>query len=82
MATPDQIRGRYWLKKAREAGESQSWACVELVDEGISGARKSNETATGDPGVAVRVGAACIEVRPGFDSALFSEVLRVVVATC
>lgn len=75
---------RYWLKKARDAGNgrSQSWACMELVDDGISGSREPSGCATGKPGLTVRVGAAMIEVRPGFDSALLSEVLRVVAATC
>jgi hypothetical protein len=73
---------RYWLTKARKASKSGSWACLELVGDGILGARKSNEMAAGDPGVAVRVGSALIEVRSGFDPSLLSEVLRVVVATC
>ena len=75
---------RYWLKKARDAGNgrSQSWACVELVDDGTSGSREPSGCAAGEPGLSVRVGAATIEVRSGFDSALLSELLRVVVATC
>lgn len=81
---------RYWLTKAKKAGESRSWACVEhvlsdaegLVNDGIFGVRKSNERVPGDLGVVVRVGAACIEVRRGFDPSLLSQVLRVVSAIC
>ena len=75
---------RYWLKKARDArkGQSQSWACVDLVDDGVSSSREPGGDVTRGPGVAIRVGAATVEVRSGFDSALLSEVLRVVVATC
>ncbi|MHB9038087.1 MAG: IS66 family insertion sequence element accessory protein TnpA [Armatimonadota bacterium] len=73
---------RYWLKRARDAGESQSWACVELVDEGISGRTESNPLAADGVQVTVRVGSATVEVRSGFDPSLLSEVLRVVVATC
>jgi hypothetical protein len=78
----DQLR--YWLKKARDAGLTQSplWACVELVDEGISGTTKMNPTSTSGTAVTVRVGAATIELRPGFDPVLLAEALRVVVATC
>jgi len=81
---------RYWLKKARDArkGQSQSWACVDLVDDDIS--RQPCPSATPGPGVTIRVGAATIEVHPGFDRMLLSEVLHVVlvvskaegVATC
>ena len=70
---------RYWLKKARDAGQNQSWARVELVGEGVADAANPAVMSTG---LTVRVGAATIEVRSGFDSALLSEVLRVVVATC
>ena len=80
---------RYWLKKAREADQNQSWACVELVGEGVADAANPavmstglNRTAACEPGLTVRVGAATIEVRSGFDSALLSEVLRVVTSTC
>jgi len=80
---------RYWLRKSRETGHDQSWACVELVSEGVANAANPavmstelNRTAACEPGVTVRVGVATIEVRPGFDTHLLSEVLRVVVATC
>ena len=73
---------RYWLKKARDAGKGQSWACVELVDEDVSGSRDPSGSAACEPGVTVRVGAATIEVRSGFDASSLSEVLRVVMATC
>jgi transposase-like protein len=68
---------RYWLKKARDARQSQSWAGVEVLDEGVY------EPSTGlEPKVTVRIGAAVIEVRAGFNQSLLSEVLRVVVAAC
>ena len=75
---------RYWLKRARDArkGRSQSWACVDLVDDGVCSSRETGASVTGDAQVSIRVGAATIEVQPGFDSALLSEVLRVVTSTC
>lgn len=86
----DQLR--YWQRKASKTGfidgQNQSWACVELVNDGCVDAASvavmstDKKQATGEPGVTVRVGAAMIEVRSGFDSALLSEVLRVVVTTC
>lgn len=88
----DQLR--YWLRKSRKTGyidnqsplnQVQGWACVELIDEDANPAMmptKTNRTATVGAQVTVRVGAAMIEVRSGFDSALLSDVLRVVVATC
>jgi hypothetical protein len=90
---------RYWLGKIGQAlpvsehsePECSTWARVEIVED-------ASETAFGDQEsmspaqsqVSVRVGSATIEVRPGFDQALLSEVLRVVlvlskdegVATC
>ena len=80
---------RYWRRKIGEAQPSASWAYVDLVDDGITDAtnllmspKDSKSTATREGGVCLRVGAACIEVQPGFDSGLLSGVLRVAVATC
>ena len=68
---------RYWLRKARDARQSQSWVCADVLDEGVC------EPPTGlEPKVIVRIGAATIEVRAGFNQSLLSEVLRVVVAAC
>lgn len=84
----DQLR--YWLSKFKEPQQSRPWACVKLIDDDPVSDRanlplasvKSNETAMLNANVTVRIGAACIEVRPGFDQLLLSDVLRVVVATC
>lgn len=75
---------RYWLKKAREArkSQSQSWVCVDLVDDGVSAPSETGADVGRDSQVSIRMGAATIEIRPGFDSALLSEVLRVVRLTC
>ena len=77
---------RYWLKKARETGfiekSGTSWACVDLVDDGVSISSETGADVTLTSQVTIRVGAATIEVHPGFDSALLSEVLRVVTSTC
>ena len=87
---------RYWRRRLEDTADSQAsldagsgWACVELVEDGAAdhsvqpnASGKCSETAMGDGGVCLRVGAATIDVRPGFDTVLLSEVLRVVVATC
>ena len=80
---------RYWLRKSEVTEQTQPWACVELVEDGAAdqttqpnASGKCGETSMGNAGVFLRVGAATIEVRRGFDSTLLSEVLRVVVATC
>jgi hypothetical protein len=87
---------RYWRRRLETPANSQAavdagsgWTCVELVDDGIADQAaqpnapvKCSETALGDGGVCLRVGAATIDVRRGFDAVLLSEVLRVVVATC
>ena len=85
------LRGhlRYWLRKYEVAEQTQPWACVELVEDGVAeqaiqpnASGKRNETLIRDGGVSLRVGVATIDVRRGFDAVLLSEVLRVVVATC
>ena len=80
---------RYWLRKSEVAEQTQPWACVELVEDGVAdqaiqpnASGKCTEMAMGDGGVCLRVGVATIEVRRGFDAVLLSKVLRVVVATC
>jgi hypothetical protein len=87
---------RYWRRRLGTTANSQAtsevdsgWACVELVEDGAAdhcvqpnASGKCGETAMGDRGVCLRVGAATIDVRRGFDTVLLSEVLRVVVATC
>lgn len=84
----DQLR--YWLNKCERTYESQSWACVGVVDDELASNRaalpaipsKSSLAITGDPGITLRVGSACIDIRPGFDPHLLSEVLAVVASTC
>ena len=82
--TADAGPGWACVELAEDNVAVQAIACREVRgSEGepkASGKRK--ETATRDAGVSLRVGAATIEVRRGFDSTLLSEVLRVVVATC
>jgi len=82
---------RYWLRKARQEGfidrVSQGWACVEVVDNDSMDASApviaaDRQQLTDESGLMVRVGSATIEVRPGFNPSLLSEVLRVVAATC
>jgi len=62
--------------KAPDAGGSESraaWARLEIVGDGC----QSDEPRAGGPSLSVRVGAASIDVRPGFDSKLLADVLRV-----
>jgi hypothetical protein len=81
---------RYWLRKSREMEPDQSWACLDLIDDDSAGSppslpgTPSNAIPTRpvDTGISVRIGTACVEVRPGFDPSLLSEVLRVVTSTC
>ena len=63
---------KYWITKARKLARRNEWAQVEIVDSNPPAAFK----------ITVRVGAARIEVEPGFDQSLFSEVLRVMSSTC
>jgi hypothetical protein len=66
---------KYWITKlnklSRNVGSS-GWARIGVVDSGANIAS----------GISVSVGAARIEVCPGFDPSLLSEVLRVVTSTC
>ena len=77
---------RYWLRKLGQTDESSSWACIELVDE-----VKQNPQSTlgeslvcrrSDSAVSVRLGAATVNVHPGFDPSILTDVLRVVASTC
>ncbi len=64
---------RYWLAKTGSRPQAGTWVCVELVDDGAT---------PSDGGLAIHVGVARIEVRPGFDPTLRCEALRVVASTC
>lgn len=70
---------KYWIKKARKLSEDlgQTWAQVEISD-----IDPLAHYALSSSSIIVGVGNARIEVRPGFDPSLLSEVLRVVAATC
>jgi len=70
---------KYWIKKARKLSEDlgQTWAQVEISD-----IDPLAQCALSSSSIIVGVGSARIEVRPGFDPSLLSEILRVVAATC
>lgn len=62
---------RYWLQRSREYPEKIDWTRVEITDSDVC-----------EDGVSIRIGAARIEVRMGFNRALLSDVLHVVMSTC
>ncbi|MHB9036685.1 MAG: IS66 family insertion sequence element accessory protein TnpA [Armatimonadota bacterium] len=62
---------RYWLERSREWREEINWSRVEICDSESCG-----------DGISVRVGAARIEVRVGFNHDLLCEVLHVVMSAC
>jgi hypothetical protein len=68
---------RYWMRKLSGAGESGGWMAVQVVED-------DSAAPLSVPGsvVTVRVGSASIDVRPGFDTSLLSEVLTVVAGVC
>lgn len=68
---------RYWMRKQAVAGESCGWSAVEVVEDGY--AAPVNETRSM---ITVRVGSAAIDVHPGFDESLLSDVLTVVARVC
>ncbi|MGI9862694.1 helix-turn-helix domain-containing protein [Moorella naiadis] len=68
----------YWLRQYKNQNgvlstQSTRWLPVEI-----------REPSSGDQGnsLLVRIGKTCIEVKPGFDPALLSQVIRVLVAIC
>jgi hypothetical protein len=68
---------RYWVRRIRQIDQQPGgWARVEVRGDGPSG------SVDGGSALTVRVGAASIDVRPGFDSSLLSEVLTVVARVC
>jgi hypothetical protein len=70
---------RYWLKEMQIRTESPGkWAEVEVVEDVAS----SERTCTSSGSITLWVGAARIEVQPGFDPAFLSEVLKAVAAVC
>lgn len=75
--TPRQLW--YWLKKCRTGAEPRSsgspvrWLPVEVSQAPRPG--QENE-------LLIRVGPASVEVRPGFDPVLLSEVLKVLMSLC
>jgi hypothetical protein len=78
--SPDRLW--YWLRK-HKTGEytdkntalvqSNRWLPVEVCEH------SSKED---DNALAVKIGKACIEVKPGFEPILLSQVVRVLVASC
>jgi len=85
---------RYWLGRIGEesvlsdgaravAGEGQdasaAWTRVEIVDDDAS---KGAVAPALETAFAIHIGPARIELRPGFDPALLSQVIRVVIASC
>jgi len=62
---------RYWIARSRECPEKIDWTRLEIAD-----------LDTGEGGVSIRIGAACIEVEEGFNHTLLYDVLRVVRSTC
>jgi hypothetical protein len=81
---------RYWLGKfgsEREttvatATSTQAWASLKMMDDALCDTSQSDANQPPEPGVAVHVGAARIDVRSGFDAKLLGDVLRVVIASC
>ncbi|NHM26002.1 helix-turn-helix domain-containing protein [Desulfofundulus sp. TPOSR] len=71
--TPRQLW--YWLRKFKESSPAGStrWLPVELS--------KQSPSDQGDS-LLLKIGQACIEVKPGFDPALLSQVVRVLVSLC
>ena len=69
-------RLKYWVAKfdkaQRQPADETKWAQVEIVDA------NSPQVTT----ISIHVGAARIEVNPGFDLALLADVLKVARATC
>ena len=67
----------YWLRKeklvATPAETAPRWLSVEIGDL---------RTGCQGDGLLIRVGHAVVEVQPGFNPALLSDVLRVVTALC
>jgi hypothetical protein len=68
--TRDQLK--YWVKRTQEKTACTQWTPVQIAPEPVP--------AVG--GITIRLGAARIEVAPGFDRALLEEVLSVVAAAC
>jgi hypothetical protein len=62
---------RYWIERSREYPEKVDWTRVEIADSD-----------TGEGGVSIRIGAACIEVQEGFNRTLLYDVLHVVMSAC
>ncbi len=60
----------YWRRKFREEKSTLTWAPVEIVDPGPS------------EGVIVRVGSFAVEVQPGFEPSLLSEVVLALLRLC
>lgn len=67
---------KYWITKINNANrhcdDETKWARCEI----ISG------NPPGNAAISIHVGAARIEVNPGFDHSLLSDILRVAVASC
>ncbi|NLI90991.1 MAG: helix-turn-helix domain-containing protein [Peptococcaceae bacterium] len=70
----------YWLRKFKTnqdvpAVKSARWLPLDLDVSGQAPVVQNE-------GLLVRVGQASIEVKPGFDPALLSEIVRILVAVC
>ena len=73
---------RYWLDKSDDNCLDKSWALVDVIDDNTVADASSLSAMKNETAIVLSIGVASIEVRPGFDHALLSEVLTVVAATC
>jgi transposase-like protein len=74
---------KYWRARLRETPKGDvQWTSVQVADRDthISQAHAVPEGNAAE--ITLHVGPARIQVRPGFDHALLSDVLRVVVSSC
>jgi len=67
----------YWIRKHKTMDTPSAlpsqWLAVEVGDLGVVDQRSA---------LLIRVGQATIEVKPGFDATLLSDVIRTLVALC
>jgi transposase-like protein len=79
--TKDQLA--YWRTRLSKAtGDDVQWTSLQVVDQETHMEQVHCTSIGNTDGITVHIGPARIQVRPGFDQQLLSEVIRVVVASC
>jgi hypothetical protein len=78
--SPDRLW--YWLRKHKTGEYAAENTALIRPDKWLQVEVCENSPIEPSDGITVKVGKACIEIKPGFEPILLSQVVRVLAASC